>query len=298
MFLSPACRRTRRVTLLLAILWIALAGAALAADRPLILLTNDDGVGAPGLEALYRSVKDLGEVVVVAPAENQSGVSHSLATYEPIYLKTYRIDGVDVGYAAKTTPAMCVILAVENLLPRRPDLVISGINRGANPGWVAYLSGTVGAARQAAMCGLQSIATSMEVSEDSSYAAFAKTIRPLVEKVLATPLPADVYLNVNGPAQAEFPKGIRLTRDSRVELAFNYKRETNIQGRELVWVSGKIDPKAYPEDTDWGAMQNGYIAVTALTVNQQSTADLGSVGKILGLTLMPVPAPAQEDADR
>ncbi len=297
MFLFPACRRTRWITLFVAILWIALAGAALAADRPLILLTNDDGVGAPGLEALYRSVKDLGEVVVVAPAENQSGVSHSLATYEPIYLKTYRIDGVDVGYAAKTTPAMCVILAVENLLPRRPDLVISGINRGANPGWVTYLSGTVGAARQAAMCGLKSMATSMETSEDSSYAAFARTIRPLVEKVLATPLPADVYLNVNGPAQAEFPKGIRLTRDSRVELAFNYKRETNIQGRELVWVSGKIDPKAYPEDTDWGAMQNGYIAVSALTVDQQSTADLGSIAKILGLTLMPVPAPAKEDAD-
>lgn len=295
---SRACRWTRRITLLTAILWIALAGAALSADRPLILLTNDDGVGAPGLESLYRSVKDLGEVVVVAPAENQSGVSHSLATYEPIYLKPYRIDGVDVGYSAKTTPAMCVILAVEDLLPRKPDLVISGINRGANPGWVTYLSGTVGAARQAAMCGIKSMATSMETSDDSSYAAFAKAIRPLVEKVLATPLPADVYLNVNGPAQADFPKGIRLTRDSRVQLAFNYKRETNIQGRELIWVSGKIDPKACSEDTDWGAIQNGYISVTPLSVNQEAKAEMGAIARILSLALMPAPAPSKEDADR
>jgi 5'-nucleotidase len=298
MFLSRARRRIRRITLLPLLLWMALAGAALAAERPLILLTNDDGAGAPGLEALYRSVKDLGEVVVVAPAENQSGVSHSLATYEPIYLKPYRIDGVDVGYSAKTTPAMCVILAVENLLPRRPDLVISGINRGANPGWITYLSGTVGAARQGAMCGIKSIATSMETSEESSYAAFARAIRPLVEKVLATPLPADVFLNVNGPAQAEFPKGVRLTRDSRVELAFSYKRETNIQGRELVWVTGKIDPKAYPEDTDWGAIQNGYIAVTVLSVYQEARVEIGAIGKTLGLAVMPAPAPAKEDADR
>jgi 5'-nucleotidase len=296
---QPRARRwIRRLTLFPAILWIALAGAALAADRPLILLTNDDGVNAPGLEALYRSVKDLGEVVVVAPAENQSGVSHSLATYEPIYIKPYRIDGVDVGYSAKTTPAMCVILAVENLLPRRPDLVISGFNRGANPGWITYLSGTVGAARQAAMCGIKSVATSMETSEESSYAAFARTIRPVIEKVLANPMPAGVFLNVNGPAQAEFPKGVRLTRDSRVELAFNYKRETNIQGRELVWVSGKIDPKAYPEDTDWGAMQNGYISVTALSVNQEAAVELGAFGKLLGLALMPAPSPAREEADR
>jgi 5'-nucleotidase len=298
MFQPRARRWIRRITLLPAILWIALAGAALAADRPLILLTNDDGVGAPGLEAMYRSVKDLGEVVVVSPAENQSGVSHSLATYEPIYLKDYRIDGVEVGYSAKTTPAMCVILAVENLLPRKPDLVISGINRGANPGWISYLSGTVGAARQAAMCGIQSIATSMEVSDESSYAAFARTVRPLVEKMLATPLPAGLYLNVNAPAQAEFPKGLRLTRDSRVELAFSYKREINIQGRELVWVSGKIDPKAYPEDTDWGAVQNGYIAVCALSVDLEAAVERGALGKALGLTLMPAPAPPRADPDR
>jgi 5'-nucleotidase len=297
MSVSPAGRHTRLSMLLTGIVLVLLAGAVSAADRPLILLTNDDGVGAPGLEAIYRSVKDLGDVVVVAPAENQSGVSHSLATYEPIYIKPYRIDGVEVGYAVKTTPAMCVILAVEQLLSRKPDLVISGINRGANPGWITYLSGTVGAARQAAMYGLKSMATSMETSETSSYAAVARAIRPVIEKVLATPLPPDVYLNINAPAEAEFPKGIRVARDSRVELEFNYKRETNIQGRDLIWVSGRIDPKPFPEDTDWGALQNGYIALTFLSVNLQAGVNTEELAKALGLTVLTA-TPAAPEAER
>lgn len=276
----------RRLGGWLGLLSVLFVGSVLAAgERPLILLSNDDGVGAPGLEAVYRQVKDLGEVVVVAPAENQSSISHSISAYEPIYIKPYRIDGVEVGYSLSTTPATCVIVALDQLLPRKPDLVISGINRGANPGWVAYLSGTVSVARQAAMCGVRAMAVSMESAESADYQPLAKALRPLVEKLLVTDLPPDVFLNVNAKALPEYPKGIRWTKDSRVELVFSFQRTVNNQHRELFWANGKFPDKSYPEDTDMGAMQAGYIAVAFLTCNQEARIDGKPLAGKLGLLL-------------
>jgi len=267
------------------VLLLLLAGSALAAERPLILLTNDDGVGAPGLEAVYRQFQDLGDLVVVAPAENQSGISHRLASRDPIYVKKYSIDGKEVGWALKTTPAMCVIVALEMLLPRQPDLVLSGINRGSNPGAVSLLSGTVAAARQASLRGIRAIAMSLDTGPEMDYDAVAKAIRPLVERVLKTGLPDGVHLNVNAPCLKDYGKGLRLTRDSGIELVFKYERVTTISGQDVIWADGDFDPKKYPEDTDYGAMQAGYIAVAALTSDTEAKVRLDRLAKQLALPL-------------
>ena len=278
--LCPSARR-----LLGALFLGLLAGLTLAAERPLILLTNDDGVGAPGLEAVYRQFQDLGELVVVAPADNQSGISHRLGSHDPIYVKRYLIDGKEVGWSLKTTPAMCVLVALEHLLPRQPDLVLSGMNRGSNPGAISLISGTVAAARQASLRGVKAIALSLDIGPGMDYDAAAKAVRPLVERVLKTGLPDGVYLNVNAPGAADFSKGLRLTRDSGTELIFKYERVTTISGQDVIWVDGGLDPKKYPEDTDYGAMQAGYIAVSALTSDADAKIRLDRLARQLALPL-------------
>lgn len=285
----------RRAVSAVTLVFLLLVAAAVAAPpepaRPLILLSNDDGVGAQGLEAIYRNLLPFADVVVVAPAENQSGVSHNLHSWEPIYVRPYKIDGKEAGVSLKTTPAMCVIMGLEaeGLLPRKPDLVVAGINRGSNPGWVTWISGTAAAARQAAMRGLKSVALSMERREGDPYGdydAMAKAVVPLIRKALETPFPAGVFLNVNGPAGGSF-KGIVPARDSRAELSFTFARETNIQGKTYYWAKGGLLPGSYPDDTDWGAVQKGYITVTALTCRTTpDTEPTDFLGK-LGLTVTP-----------
>ncbi|HQO24780.1 MAG TPA: 5'/3'-nucleotidase SurE [Acidobacteriota bacterium] len=272
----------RRGSLLL--LLLALAATAVAAQcRPLILMTNDDGAGAPGLEAIYRQLKDVADIYVVAPAENQSGVSHQIDTYDPIYVKPYAIDGQTVGCSVATTPATCVIMGLEVFLPRTPDLVVSGINRGSNPGAVSLLSGTVAAARQAALRGVKAIALSVDVTDPPNYDAFAAAVKPLIVRMLTAALPAETFLNVNGPALAAYPKGLLVTKASRVELMWQYERVTNIRGRDLYWVKGVLDPRSYPADTDWGAMQAGYISVTPMTWSYDHGIDLDALARGLEL---------------
>ncbi|MBP7864864.1 MAG: 5'/3'-nucleotidase SurE [Acidobacteria bacterium] len=281
-------RALSTVTILLLLLAAAAAAPPAESPRALILLSNDDGVGAQGLEAIYRSLTAFADVVVVAPADNQSGVSHNLHSWEPIYVRPYKIDGKEAGVSLKTTPAMCVIMGLEaeGLLTRKPDLVVAGINRGSNPGWVTWISGTAAAARQAAMRGLKSIALSMERREGDPYAdydAMARAVTPLIRKALETPFPPGVFLNVNGPAGGSF-KGIIPARDSQAELSFKFARETNIQGKTYYWAKGGLLPGAYPDDTDWGAVQKGYITVTALTCRTTpDTEPADFLGK-LGLT--------------
>mgnify|MGYP001199864490 CR=1 FL=1 len=277
----PGCKPGRLVLLLVL---LVLAAAAVGAQcRPLILLTNDDGVGAPGLEAIYRQLKDVADIYVVAPADNQSAVSHRLATYDPIYVAPYVIDGQSVGCSVATTPATCVIMGLEVFLPRTPDLVVSGINRGSNPGAVSRLSGTVAAARQAALRGVKAIALSVDVTDPPNYDAFAAAVKPLIVRLLTAALPAETFLNVNGPALAAYPKGLLVTKASRVELLWQYERVTNIRGKDLYWVKGVLDPRIYPVDTDWGAMQAGYIAVTPMTWSYDHGIDLDALARGLEL---------------
>jgi 5'-nucleotidase len=166
-----------------------------------ILITNDDGVRAPGILAVAQALQSLGDITIAAPAENQSGKSHSIITSDPIFVDQVTLAGGLRGYSIVATPATCVKVGVRALTTNKPDLVVSGINRGYNLGRVTYVSGTVGAAREAALMGIPAIASSLSVDE-TNYAAAAEIVRRVAEMVHQRGLDAGVLLNVNVPPGA------------------------------------------------------------------------------------------------
>jgi len=169
-------------------MFIALSASAQESGVLTILLANDDGYGAPGLQALIVSLRPIAEIVVAAPAVEQSGKGHGLTLREPIFVSERQQPDGKTWYAIDAPPASCVRLAVESLLPRRPDLVISGINRGDNLGITVYHAGTLGAAREAAIVGVPAIAVSIRGDDNKDYAAAAEFIRQLVSKLKVSPI--------------------------------------------------------------------------------------------------------------
>jgi len=254
-----------------------------AADGPpdgqlLILLANDDGYDAPGLRALGEALAGLGQVFVAAPMENQSGTGHSTTTREFIAVRPVEIAPGVKGFAIAAKPATCVRLALESLVPRPPDLVVSGINRGRNLGVVTFYSGTVGAAREAAFVGIPAIAVSNATNDAGDYASTAAFVRKLVEQLRAEGrLRPGLYLNVNGPAGA--PRGVRITRQSTTPAPEFFTKYTNPRNDNFFW-SDYENLKGDAEGTDVWAVLNGFISVTPMQYDQTRTADLEWLQKL------------------
>jgi 5'-nucleotidase len=256
---------------LLSVLFATVVVLSPSAQTYRILVTNDDGIRAPGILALASALTAVGEVTVVAPVDNQSGKSHSLTLLEPIFVEKVTFEGVTTAYAATATPASCVKVALDALLPEKPDLVVSGINRGQNVGRVSYISGTVGAAREGALQGLPAIAVSLKLASaaDASYAAAAEASRQLAEMVKANRLPAGVFLNVNvPPGPPEAIKGLRLATQSPlggVERFVEHQRPPT--NRRYFW-NVYEEPKGGTENDDVGVLERGYVAVVPLHANE------------------------------
>ncbi len=235
-----------------------------------ILLTNDDGYDAPGLKALIEAFRTAGELYVSAPAQNQSGKGHSITTTrDPIFVSERKQPNGVTWYAVEAPPATCVRLAIEALLPRRPDIVISGINRGDNLGIASvYLSGTVGAAQEAAMLGIPAIAVSMEGNKDEDYARTAAYIRQLVEQLREQKmLKAGLFLNVNAPS-GEF-RGVMLTRLSSKAGKEKFERRESPSHRIYFWSAWRPPEKGDVDevDTDIWAFLHGYVSVTPMILD-------------------------------
>jgi 5'-nucleotidase len=263
-------RRPFLPLLLVVAFLLTLAGGGPSAQEPArpyrILLTNDDGVRAPGIAAVIQALRSVGEITVAAPAENQSGKGHSIATTEPIF-----VDEVSVGdlraFALQTTPATCVKVGVEALMREKPDLVVSGINRGYNLGTVTYVSGTVGAAREAALKGIPAIAASVAY-EQTDYAPAAEIVRQVVAMVRKNGLEPGSFLNVNvPPGTANAIRGIQLTRQSRLSGAERFEEQKSPRGRRFFW-SVWNEPTGDSEGTDVWAVEHGHAAVTPLRVGE------------------------------
>ena len=200
-----------------------------------ILITNDDGVRAPGILAVAQALQSLGDITIAAPAENQSGKSHSIITSDPIFVDQVTLAGGLRGYSIVATPATCVKVGVRALTTNKPDLVVSGINRGYNLGRVTYVSGTVGAAREAALMGIPAIASSLSVDE-TNYAAAAEIVRRVAEMVHQRGLDAGVLLNVNVPPGASTAiKGVRVTRQSAQTGEERFEEQRSPTGRRMFW---------------------------------------------------------------
>jgi 5'-nucleotidase len=261
---------------------LLLVTAAEAADRrPRILLSNDDGIEAPGLLAAYAELARLGEVTVAAPAENQSGVGHGITYVEPIMVKVIEPLARGEGeqgpwYRIAARPATCVRLALTSLLPQRPDLVVSGINRGDNAGLTIYISGTVGAAREAAFDGIPALAASLVYSTRMDYAPGAAVIGRIASEVLKRGLPRGTFLSVNLPAAPI--TGIKVVPHSLKAGVDRYERRENPRHEVYYWNlwTEPVDPDPR---TDVGALREGFVAVTPLRIEVN---DRGAIADLEG----------------
>lgn len=234
----------------------------------LILLTNDDGIRAPGLVAIYRELTDLGEVHVVAPETVQSATGHGITVATPLLTNRVTVEDAFTGIAVDGRPADCVKLAVAKLLPRKPDLVISGINSGANVGINVIYSGTVAAAIEAAFLGLPSIAVSLYLRNEipTDYARTAKLAMSVIRQIMAAGLDAGQVATINLPPLRpnENPTGVKVVRQCTNAWNDTYDRRTDPRGRDYFWNNTVFQLGASDQDTDVAALRDGYITITPL----------------------------------
>lgn len=228
-------------------------------DPTVILITNDDGIGAEGLRLLENSLAPLGDVWVVAPDREQSGQGHALTLNHPLRIEQRG----PRHFAVQGTPTDCIYLGVNEVVPRRPGLVVSGINRGTNLGDDLTYSGTVSAAFEGTLMNVPSFAVSQQVLDGpADFGAAAAFSRALAAQVLERGLPDDTLLNVNVPSAT--PKGLRVTRQGKRAYEGQLIKRTDPKGRTYYWIGGAhARGKADPE-SDIYALQEGMISLTPL----------------------------------
>ena len=249
-----------------------------------ILVSNDDGVHAEGIRALSEALRACGEVVVVAPDRNRSGASHSLTLEVP--LRVTRLDASSFhgikSYAVKGTPTDCVHLAVNELLRPEPDMVVAGINHGANLGDDVIYSGTVAAATEGRHLGFPSIA--VWLVGKTHFASAAHYAAQLVRGLMVHPLPADQILNVNVPdLPLEQIKGIRVTRLGNRHRAESVIRTEDPRGQPVYWIGPPGNQQDAGEGTDFAAIEQGYVSITPLTIDMTAYGSLSTLGAWLDL---------------
>ncbi|MTE26506.1 5'/3'-nucleotidase SurE [Winogradskyella ouciana] len=231
--------------------------------RPLILVTNDDGITAPGMRTLISVMRKIGDVVVVAPDGPQSGMGHAITVNDTLYIEKVNIDGKQPEYSCSGTPADCVKLAVREILDRTPDICVSGINHGSNSSINVIYSGTMSAALEAGIEGIPAIGFSLL---DYNWNANFEHCKPFVEtitrQVLEHGLPDGVVLNVNLPnLDKKDIKGIKVCRQARANWVEEFDKRTNPMGRDYYWLAGKFVNMDEGEDTDEWALANGYVSL-------------------------------------
>jgi 5'-nucleotidase len=232
-----------------------------------ILLTNDDGIYAPGLAALYRELQSLGEVTVVAPEGEQSAVGHSISLITPLRVKEVSINGGVEGWAVNGTPADCVKIAFAELLPALPELVVSGINLGPNVGINVLYSGTVSAATEASILGVKGVAFSLNsYDKNADFATAATLARELLTQIRCCPgWNNGTCLNINLPAlPRDQIKGIRVTRQDTGPLVEHFERRVDPRKHVYYWLAEIHERPALDLDTDYGAISQGYVTVTPI----------------------------------
>lgn len=230
-----------------------------------ILLTNDDGIYAPGLAALAKSLSSLGDLTVVAPDTERSAVSHAITLAYPIWCKKVRKDNKFFGYAVSGTPADCVKFGLDVILKTKPDLIMSGINLGDNDGCSVFYSGTVAGAREGALLNIPSVAVSLATFENPDFIYAARLSARIAKKVLREGLPQGTFLNVNIPniPQSKI-KGILPARQGQVPIHGTFHKRVDPNAREYYWMSGKIPQQKKDLTFDTYALQQGYVTLTPI----------------------------------
>jgi 5'-nucleotidase len=231
-----------------------------------ILLTNDDGIFAPGLAALEQQLRHLGEVIVVAPTTEQSGVGHSITFLTPLVCKSIHRDGRHWAWAVDGSPADCVKLAIGELLKNDPvDLVVSGINNGLNAGINVLYSGTVAAAIEGAFFGVTSVAVSLEYDEDPDFQAAAVIARNVVGGIAKQPAARGKLFNLNVPTAAtESPKDVQVVPMGLAQYGRTYEKRQDPGGRNYYWALWSEPDQPAPEAADVTELRRGNVTLTPL----------------------------------
>ncbi len=235
-----------------------------------ILVTNDDGVQAPGLLALAQEMRQIGQVTVFAPDRNWSASGHVKTLDRPLRVREVRLADGTNAYSSDGAPSDCVALPLMGFIPEKPDVVVAGINPNANIGHDVTYSGTVTAAMEAVITGsIPGIAVSVDAAESHDgpidYSVAAGAARQVVEKVLVEGLPKGVFLNVNVPySPADKLKGWMVTRQGLRVYLDELERRVDPRGRPYYWIGGKSPTGIVEEGTDYGALKSGYVSITPL----------------------------------
>lgn len=232
--------------------------------KPLILVTNDDGITAPGIRSLIEVMKTIGEVIVVAPDKPQSATGHAITINNTLYLnKTSKENDPITEYSCSGTPVDCVKLAVNEILKRKPDLCVSGVNHGSNSSINVIYSGTLSAAVEAGIEGIQAIGFSLlDYNWDADFEPIKSFIKKIVLETLEKKLPPGVILNVNFPKLKEKEiKGIKICRQAKALWIEKFDKRQTPFGKDYYWLSGEFVNQDKGDDTDEWALENGYVSV-------------------------------------
>lgn len=244
-----------------------------------ILVTNDDGYRAPGIRALFNALKSDHEVTLAAPDREKSAVGHGITLHTPLKHQKVRLGHSDVVHAVTGNPADCVKLALFDICDQTPDLVISGINAGSNTGININYSGTVGAAREAAINGIPAIAVSIQHGEVMDFHGMAAYTASILEKAMALDLPPGVFLNINAPA-ISFDRiaGTKVTSQADNNLAYVFDRRQDPRDRTYYWYAG-MTPEVPCEGSDNNALLKNFISITPLQCDMTAHAAMDMIAK-------------------
>ena len=250
--------------------------------KPLILVTNDDGITAPGISALVEVMRSIGDVVVVAPDKPQSGMGHAITINSTLRINKVNVYGVQEEYSCTGTPVDCVKIAINKILKRKPDLVVSGINHGSNMSINVIYSGTMSAAVEGAIESVPAIGFSlMNESIDADFSAAKKIVKTIAEKVLKNGLPKGVCLNVNIPKlKFEELKGIKVCRQAKANWIEELDERKDPAGNPYFWLTGKFENfDKGQKDTDVWALENNYVSVVPTQFDMTSHDSIPVIAK-------------------
>jgi 5'-nucleotidase len=236
-------------------------------NKPLILVTNDDGISAPGIRTLIAIMSEIGEVVVVAPDKPQSAMGHAITINNTLYLNKMSADDSSIiEYNCSGTPVDCVKLAVNEILHRKPDLCVSGINHGSNSSINVIYSGTMSAAVEAGIEGIPAIGFSLlDYDWNADFSQIKSYVKKITMEVLKNKLPNGVVLNVNLPKLKENEiKGIKICRQAKALWMEKFDKRKTPQGKDYYWLTGEFVNEDKGEDTDEWALENGYVSIVPI----------------------------------
>jgi len=250
--------------------------------KPLILVTNDDGINAPGIRALIDVMNEIGEVVVVAPDKPQSAMGHAITINSTLHSHLIKSNkGTHTEYSCSGTPADCVKLGINELMERKPDICVSGINHGSNSSINVIYSGTMSAAIEAGIEGVPAIGFSLL---DYRWGADFQNIKNFIKKItlksLKEGIPKGVVLNVNFPKLKENEiKGIKICRQAKTYWIEEFDKRVNPHGQEYYWLTGKFVNEDNGEDTDEFALENGYVSIVPTQFDLTAHKEIKNISK-------------------